>query len=440
MEWSRRRYLLAAALILVVVTATAAAWAAPNGKRTPSAGGSITVWLSGTYAGATPGSTYRKWLDGIKARYEKKFPGSKVTYVLTPINNAQFTAQIVSAFASRKVPDAMLVYSGGYTTPYMLSSLQKLNDRVNKTPGFYASQGQWDLSCLKLDCKNGKGEIYAIPNDTGTYALFYNKALFKKAGIARPPRTYAEVLADCKKFKAAGILPLAYGDRDGYSTDNWVTYDYASYMSKGDIARVDARQLKYTDPKLVKPLEQLVKFKQQGCVNPDASTHENNDANTYFTSGKAAMVQMFPFVVKAFEKALGNKLGVTRLPQSGHGPFAGKSAANSFHNWVIPKNAKNPDGAWEYIKLATDKTGGAQLASVVGALPTNKAAVTTIKDPITRFFLAAANDSAMPLLDSVIPAKVALLYYVQLQAAFAGKVTALKAMQNVEAGLKTLNP
>jgi hypothetical protein len=35
---------------------------------------------------------------------------------------------------------------------------------------------------------------------------------------------------------------------------------------------------------------------------------------------------------------------------------------------------------------------------------------------------------------------VALLYYVQLQAAFAGKVTALKAMQNVEAGLKTLNP
>jgi raffinose/stachyose/melibiose transport system substrate-binding protein len=441
MKRSRRRYLLAGALLLTVITATAAAWAAPSAKQTRSAaGGSITVWLSGTYAGATPGSTYRKWLDGIKARYEKKFPGSKVTYVLTPINNAQFTAQIVSAFASRKVPDAMLVYSGGYTTPYMLSSLQKLNDRVSKTPGFYASQSQWDLSCLKLDCKGGKGEIYAIPNDTGTYALFYNKALFRKAGIARPPKTYAEVLADCKKFKAAGILPLAYGDRDGYSTDNWVTYDYASYMSKGDIGRVDARQIKYTDPKLVKPLEQLVKFKQQGCVNADASTHENNDANTYFTSGKAAMVQMFPFVVKAFEKALGSKLGVTRLPQSGHGPFAGKSAANSFHNWVIPKNARNADGAWEYIKLATDKTGGAQLASSVGALPTNRAAVTTIKDPITRFFLAAANDSAMPLLDSVIPAKVALLYYVQLQAAFAGKVTPLKAMQNVEAGLKTLNP
>jgi ABC-type glycerol-3-phosphate transport system substrate-binding protein len=40
----------------------------------------------------------------------------------------------------------------------------------------------------------------------------------------------------------------------------------------------------------------------------------------------------------------------------------------------------------------------------------------------------------------VIPAKNALLYYKQLQAAFAGKVTPQKAMQNVQTGLGTLNP
>src|SRR5438128_2040259 len=351
MKTSRRGLatLVCAALLVAGAAFAAQAGSGATGKQAAN-GVSITVWLSGTYAGATPGSTYRKWLDGIKARYEKTFPGSKVTYVLTPINNAQFTAQIAAAFASRRVPDVMLVYSGGYTTPYMLSSLEKLNDRVAKTPGFYASQTSWDLSCLNLDCKNGKGDIYAIPNDEGSYALYYNKALFKKAGIARPPRTYAEVLQDCKIFKAHGILPLAYGDRDGYSTDNWVTYDYASYMAPNDITLVNQGKMKYTDPKLVRPLERLVAFKQQGCVNADASTHENNDANSYFTSGKAAMVQMFPFVVKAFEKALGKKLGLARLPQSGHGPFAGKSSANSFHNWVIPKNAKNPDGAWEFIK------------------------------------------------------------------------------------------
>jgi raffinose/stachyose/melibiose transport system substrate-binding protein len=441
MRGTRKR----ARLWFAIAVATAALAALTLGTTSSSAapradGGNITVWLSGTYAGATPGTTYRKWLDGIKARYEKLYPGSKVTYKLTPINNDQFTAQIVSAFASKSVPDAMLIYSGGYTTPYMKSSLLQLNSLVDKTPGFYKSQSQWDLSCFNLDCKNGKGEIYAVPNDAGTYALFYNKALFKKAGVAAPPKTYKELLADCTKFKAAKIIPLAYGDRDGYSTDNWVTYDYVSYMDKGDIAKVNDGTLKYTDPKLVKPLQDLVAFKKQGCVNNDASTHENNDANTYFTSGKAAMVQMFPFVVGAFEKALGKNLGLAALPTSGNGPLTGQVAGNSFHNWVIPKNAHNPTGAWDYIKLATDKTGGSTLASIVGAPPTNIAAAKTIKDPYALFFVKLESKIRLPLLDSVVPVKVALLYYKQLQAAFSGQVTAQKAMQNVQNGLKTLNP
>src|SRR5690349_14420759 len=171
---SSRRSLVTLVCAAVLVAGAAFAAQAGSGATGKSAanGGSITVWLS-----------------GIKARYEKTYPGSKVTFVLTPINNAQFTAQIAAAFASKRVPDAMLVYSGGYTTPYMLSSLEKLNTYVDGTPGFYKTQTAWDLSCLGLDCKGGKGDIYAIPNDQGTYGLFYNKALFAKAGVAGPPKT-----------------------------------------------------------------------------------------------------------------------------------------------------------------------------------------------------------------------------------------------------------
>jgi ABC-type glycerol-3-phosphate transport system substrate-binding protein len=190
----------------------------------------------------------------------------------------------------------------------------------------------------------------------------------------------------------------------------------------------------------VKPLEDLSQFKKQGCVNADASTHENNDANTYFTSGKAAMVQMFPFVARDFHRALGAKLGISRLPVSGNGPFKNKVAGNSFHNWVIPKNAKNSDGAWEFIKLATNKTAQSRLAQLTGAPPTNKAALAAATDPYAIFFRKALADTVIPVLDSVIPLKEALLYYVELQGAFSGKSTPLQAMKNVEKGLKTLNP
>ena len=46
----------------------------------------------------------------------------------------------------------------------------------------------------------------------------------------------------------------------------------------------------------------------------------------------------------------------------------------------------------------------------------------------------------MPLLDSVIPVKIALFYYKELQAAFAGRATPLAAMQSVQASAKALNP
>ena len=107
---------------------------------------------------------------------------------------------------------------------------------------------------------------------------------------------------------------------------------------------------------------------------------------------------------------------------------------------MIPKNARNKDGAWEFIKMAVDDKGGADLAAKVGALPTNKAAAAALKDPLSKFFLKLSANPQVPLLDSVVPLKVALLYYQQLQAAFSGKTTPLKAMQNVDKGLKSLNP
>src|ERR1700751_1512649 len=209
-------------------------------------------------------------------------------------------------------------------------------------------------------------------------------------------------------------------------------------MPPNEIAKINSGKVKTDSPTLVKPLQALAQFKQQGCVKADASTHENNDANTYFTSGKAAMVLMFPFVIKAFEQALGKNLGIARLPQSG--PHSGRTAATSFHNWVIPKNAKNRTGAWSFIKMAVDDQGATALATIVGALPTNKVAISKITDPITKFFIKTAAHPQIPLLDSVVPLKIALLYYQQLQAAFSGKTSPAKAMQNVDTGIKTLSP
>ena len=85
------------------------------------------------------------------------------------------------------------------------------------------------------------------------------------------------------------------------------------------------------------------------------------------------MVQMYPFIIADFEKALGQDLGVTRLPTFSDGPLAGKAAGNSFHNWVIPAKAKNPDLAFAYVKIASDDQAGRR-PGLDGRLPAGQQA------------------------------------------------------------------
>ena len=151
-------------LVLAVAAATAALAALTLGTTSSSAapkadGGNITVWLSGTYAGATPGTTYRKWLDGIKARYEKALPR------LEGEVRADADQQRAVHGADR---GGVRVEEGARRDAHLLGRLhdavhaelaaEAQRPVVDKTPGFYASQSAWDLSCLNLDCKGGKGD------------------------------------------------------------------------------------------------------------------------------------------------------------------------------------------------------------------------------------------------------------------------------------------
>ena len=118
-------------------------------------------------------------------RFEKRYPGSKVNITLMPINNDQFTAQIAGG---------VRLEAGAGRDAHLLG---RLHDAVHaqlaaeaepatstQTPGLLRLDPErWDLSCLDLDCQDGNGhDLRASRTTSAPTALFYNKALFKKAG------------------------------------------------------------------------------------------------------------------------------------------------------------------------------------------------------------------------------------------------------------------
>ena len=64
--------------------------------------------------------------------------------------------------------------------------------------------------------KQYAGGRFGVPYTFHGEALYYNKALFQKAGITSEPKTYDELVADAEKLAKAGIPAITFG-----GTVNW---------------------------------------------------------------------------------------------------------------------------------------------------------------------------------------------------------------------------
>lgn len=429
----------------LLIAALAAACGSSSSSTTSSSSGSkatLQLWLGGDFTGATPGSSYLKWVNTQISRFEAANPGDKVQVTLLPVDNSQLAAKVDAAFASGQVPDLMILYTGAYTTDY-LQDLMPLNSYVNKTPGFYNELSNWDLSCGNYDCQNGHASIFGIPISGGTYVLFYNKALFKKAGISAPPATYKQWYADCAIFNRMGILPVSYGDLDGYDTSNVLTTNLVSTLPVGGIQALLSGKMKYTSPAVVNALTAVDSLAagQQNCMSQAAFTTEQYNGTNAFIAGKAAMATFYSALLSQFEQSLGSNLGVARQPVSGNGPLLHVNngyAGDSFDNWVIPKGSPNAALAWKFITIASDPTAQESLASGVGLTPVNRTAIGTL-NPIGKFIANLSVDPAITELDQAMPTPVALEFYRELHLAFDGQETAAQAMASVQQTADTYN-
>jgi len=228
-----------------------------------------------------------------------------------------------------------------------------------------------------------------LPMLTDAYGLYYNTAMFQKAGIASPPKTYSEFFDDVKKLtqfnpdgsiKVAGFLPLAMGD---YELANFVNGVYSDAHWYGS----DGKSTLASDPKFAQLL-QFVKsmtdwfgfdklsrfFAKSGGEDTEFSP------SNLFENGKLAMVFDGEWRVGFIANDKSNVPYAT-APMAvaddqpdlyGVGQIGGSTIG-------IPRGTQHPAEAWLLIKyLALDtqveQTLGEALKNVPTVLP-------ALKDP-----------------------------------------------------------
>jgi len=216
------------------------------------------------------------------------------------------------------------------------------------------------------------GRIFALPTATVSYALFYNKKLFRQAGLdpQKPPRTWNEVKEYSKR--------LLKKDRDGHITQ----MGFIFYLGR----KLTASQ-QTNEPALLMAWEKGVSFINKrgdkiNLVNKEMieiikwileaqKDYSLNDLLSFtagfgygdqhaFISEKVAMMVLgcnFPDNIARYAPDL--DYGVAIIPT-----FEGCPTASPSGSWWmgIPRGAKNAQAAWQFIKYATDKN--VQLKSI----------------------------------------------------------------------------
>src|SRR5262245_62822911 len=179
-------------------------------RRGAVAAGAITLlvfaaWLGATSSSAstsrTKATTLTVWV-GWSARELNEFKKVVSEY---DAKNANVDVKVVGGINDDKIIAALR--SGN--APDVVSSFTSSN------VGIYCSSGGWiDLSpLLKKDgistsifpaatmyYTQFKGNRCALPLLADVYGFYYHKALFKKAGLTKPPKTFAELTAYAKKL------------------------------------------------------------------------------------------------------------------------------------------------------------------------------------------------------------------------------------------------
>ena len=140
------------------------------------------------------------------------------------------------------------------------------------------------------------GKLMAVPNYIGLRALLSHTRMLKKAGIAAPPKSWTELLADAPKITKATGLPAFGISGTGVRSPQELIMFLAQNGVKIAVGTKDGkfRNNWGEDPAQMKRAAQVFEFYHQlqatGAIDPAASGWGYEEEDSEFAQGRYAMV------------------------------------------------------------------------------------------------------------------------------------------------------
>jgi multiple sugar transport system substrate-binding protein len=245
------------------------------------------------------------WRDLI-SQFESQNPGAKVK--LQTVSWTDINQKITTLVSTQQAPDILNLdaYANFAGDDLLLPADEVLSsDTQDDFIDQFAENGKYD------------GTQYGIPFVGSVRGLFYNKDIFKKAGIQAPPETWDELREDALKIKAKG--DVGYGMPVG-PEEAQAEFSLFMWGNGGDW--VDGDTWTITKPENVEALEFMNKLANEDKVTqPNPGATNRTDLWKVFGAGKIGMVMgsnFYPVLLKDQNPKL--NYGVAPVPVNGGDP------------------------------------------------------------------------------------------------------------------------
>jgi len=419
----RKRWTIGGAALLATVVLAGAAFAAAGASHASPV--TLTLWHNYGTGGNTVAT------NNLVAAFEKQNPNIKINVVSQP--SANYFSLLQASAISHSGPDIAVMWTGLFDLKY-----EKL--LVNLKPYFSAAE-MAKINGIKWVAPNfnpAKGFL-VMPLENQFYMGFYNKALFKKAGLSGPPRNWSQLYSACTKLKASGVTPIVYGaDPQAIQSSPYPWYDMSYLMgaifSPAQFKGLYTGQLPWTSPAVVAQVSKWAGLPKHGCTNSDVLT--KTDILGAFEKGQAAMIIDGNWDAATLQKALGSKVAPFVPPFSSNPQRA--VVQYSGDGYSLTSYSSHQKEGSEFLRFLLTPQAS-KIIAAAGLIPDirgSRSASSLTNQMLD--FAGKQNMTPYPMIDNVIQSEVVNTGSKQLDDALGGNISALDALKSMKASLDAL--
>jgi multiple sugar transport system substrate-binding protein len=371
--------------------------------------------------------------------FMKENPDIKVRIIHVPQNYIQKLQIMV---AGGTAPDVFFLPDADFPAFVVKQTMRPLTPFIRRSKVIH-EKDFWPTALLRYKYDNvrrrlGEGDLYALPKDIGPFAMFYNKDLFRRAGVPYPsavkPLDWDPAVAMWKKLTVPDKDHPGVIDQFGVANFTW---ESAVWSNGGEIISKDGRTFVMADdPRSAEALQWVADLSLRYHCAPNTREARSFDPGPMFDTGKLACIIAGRWMVPHYRK-LGFDWDVAPIPKSPRGKdWTGWSGSIGL---AMSRNCRDQERAWRLIEFlagphgqSVQATTGFQIPNQRYLAPTDVFLQRSQRPQHAEVFIAGARNQRPGILTLAPTNEWADEFFQRITPIWEGKLTAAEGLKRIK--------